>query len=225
MIEAIEIKLGGLAWKVRRGRLGTFLRLLKAKRLIQNASKKGDSGSIADGLFEYFQTAIPKLNRGQFNSAPWYEIIQAYIRIGELNKIKKVDQYALFSIGDPSPKSPVAWDHDERTVILWIHIIAYAYKWSKQEIENLWPEEAIGYIQEILAEDQMRQEFEYSLSEIAYPYDSATKKQKYKPLMRPLWMVGSKRPKLYRVEKKLLPIGNVIYPPGEDRFDTGEGVH
>jgi len=214
----INVSLGGLSWTIKRGRLGTYLALQKANAAITGACRDRSNGEVAGGLFYFLKIVIADFDRGHFNQCPWYEIIKAYQEVNELNKFEDKDKFALFRVGDPSPSKPVAWDHDERAIILWIHLIADAYKWSKAEIENLWPEEAAALLQEILADDQERREFSYSLSEMAYHYDNNTKKSKFRPLPRPLWMVGGTDKKLHKIKKSLLPIGNVIYPESDKRF-------
>jgi len=68
--------------------------------------------------------------------------------------------------------------------------------------------EAFAHIQEILTDRQLEQEFFYSLSEIAYPYNKATKKGEFKPMPRPYWMRPAVRPtKTIRIKRNLLPVG------------------
>jgi hypothetical protein len=186
---------------------------------LSKAATQADTGAIADALFGYLIVCIPNLDRSKFDEAPWHEVISAFRQTRNLNIIPDAENYSLLrNVETSKNKKTVAWDHDDREVLLWIHTIANSYKWSKSEIEELWPEEAIAYIQEILVEEQLNREFLYSLSEIAYPWDKATKKSKFRPMERPLWMVAGGGRKNDRVLKKMLPVGNVIYPEGEDRF-------
>jgi hypothetical protein len=216
--DRIEVTIAGLVQKVERVRLGSYLKLQRAAKHLSEAAAQADTGAIAEALFEYLKACIPDLDRGEFNEAPWYEVISAFQSLRQLNSIRGAENFSMLTNAAPNDGKTVAWDHDERHVLIWIHTIANAYKWAKAEIENLWPEEAIGYIQEILAEDQLEKEFLYSLSEIAYPYDKATKKSKFKPMQRPLWMVAGGGRKNDRVLKSMLPVGNVVYPEDDERF-------
>jgi len=217
--DRIEVTIAGLVQEVERVRLGSYLRLQRAAKRLSKAAAQADTGGIADALFEYLIACIHDLDRGEFNEAPWYEVVSAFRQIRRLNHIPNAEDYSLLTKTTSSGnEKTVAWDHDDREVLLWIHLIANSYKWSKTEIEELWPEEAIAYIQEILVEEQLRREFLYSLSEVAYPYDKATKKSKFRPMQRPLWMVAGGGRKTDRVLKSMLPVGNVVYPEGEDRF-------
>ncbi|KKL45509.1 hypothetical protein LCGC14_2354950, partial [marine sediment metagenome] len=113
---------------------------------------------------------------------------------------------------------PVPWDHSERSIIMWIHLIASCYSWSKEDIENLWPEEATAFVQEIIADEQHEREFVHSLSKVAYEYQKSSGKSRYKPLSQPAWMRFrqpiQKKHLITKVPKGLLPVGNVIYPEG-----------
>jgi hypothetical protein len=65
------------------------------------------------------------------------------------------------------------------------------------------------FVQEILIDDQMRREWEYSLSQVAYKYDKRGKGELV-PLKRPGWMLASGGPPKSKILKKLLPVGNII---------------
>lgn len=217
-LDRIEVTIAGLVQICERVRLGSYLRLQRVAKRLSKAAAQADTGAIADALFEYLNACIPDLARGKFNEAPWYEVISAFSDLMQHNRIRGAENFSmLVNVGAKSGKT-VAWDHDDREILIWIHTIANAYKWSKSEIENLWPEEAVGYIQEILVDHQFEREFLYSLSELAYPYDKATKKSSFRPMERPLWMVAGGGRKNDRVLKSMLPVGNVIYPDGEERF-------
>ncbi len=214
----IEVSIGGLDYKVSRVRLGLFLKLQRAARRLKKAATQADTGAIADALFEYLTVCMNGLTRKDFNSSPWYEVVSAYQVILSLNRIPGAENFSMLKSPNISTGKTIAWDHDDREVILWIHTLASAYNWSRTEIENMWPEEAVGFIQEILVDQQFEREFFYSLSEIAYPYDKATKRSRYIPMNRPAWMVIGGGRKDQRVLKDSLPVGNVIYPEGEERF-------
>lgn len=218
MPSGIEVTIGGLVHEIERVRLGSFLKLQRAARRLRKAANKADTGAIADALFEYLMACIPNLSREDFNYLPWYEVISAYQKILFLNAIPGAENFSMLKNVVTNKGTIIAWDHDDREVMLWIHTIAMAYKWSRKNIENLWPEEAVGFIQEILADQQFDKEFIYSLSEIAYPYDKATKKSRFIPMRRPAWMVVGGGRKDLRVLKRSLPIGNVVYPEDDERF-------
>ena len=216
MPDTTLVRLGGRAWNVMRARLGGYLALQRAQRRIDEAVDRDETEPITDGLYEYLCLALPALERVTFDDAPWFEVMAAYMAVLGLNTIPDRKKYAI--LAGKGKEKMVPWDYPERAEILWIHTLANAYHWSKVDIEALWPEEAIAYLQEIYADEQYDREFVYSLSEVAYPYDKATKKSRYQPLERPGWMVrilkGQKRPSRFTapVPESLRPSGHIIFP-------------
>jgi hypothetical protein len=134
-----------------------------------------------------------------------------------LNTIK--EDFAIFKVGagGRGRSLPVPWEYDDRLRYFWVHLIARSYHWNREDIERLWPEDAVAYIQEILAHDQYEHEFMHSLSEVAYQYDKASKRSKYKPLQRPAWMILRDPATLKtRIHKVMLPVGLVIQAGQEE---------
>jgi len=61
-------------------------------------------------------------------------------------------------------------------------MLAKNYGWTLEYVSMLQVEEALAKIQEILVDEQLEHEFFYGLSEVAYSYDSSTKKSKFVPM-------------------------------------------
>lgn len=213
----MTIALGGRAWRVERARLGGFLRLQQARESLNKGIADSDNGGIVDGIYEFLRVCIPDLAPHDFHSAPWYEVFAAYIEAEALNRLPFAAQFAIIQFPTIGGRS-VPWDNPLRSVLIWIHLIARAYSWSKAEIENLWPEEAVGFVQEILADQQSEREFAHSLSEVAYEYNKSTKKSRYKPLKRPVWMVmrQSDDRLITTFRRDMMPVGRVVYPANAD---------
>lgn len=81
-----------------------------------------------------------------------------------------------------------AWYYPNRWVVVWIHLVAATYHWTRDQILELDVSEFCAYVQEILVDKQFEREWVYQLSEIAYPYDEGAKAGVFKPLRRPGWM-------------------------------------
>lgn len=204
------LSLGGREFRTERARLGRWLDLQDVQARLDKAVERRDNGLIADGLFEYLASAIPDLERPLFEAAPWFEVVRYFAMVADLNLLPKADRFAILRHHDQKAKR-VAWEYDGRGRFLWAHALARAYGWTMAEIFNLWPEEAVALLQEIVAGEQDEREFQYSLSEVAYPFDPATKKNHYRPLHKPLWMVSGLEENKARVVTKLLkallPVG------------------
>lgn len=198
---------------VQRVRLGKYLDLQDQLTALAKAVEKDDSESIAGAVFEYLRVVIPEISREQFNKYPWFEITWSFAKIVILNQIP--GELAMIRNKSDGAK-PVPWDHESRERLSWIHIIAGAYHWPKNDIEDLWPEEAVGLIQEIIAEQQLDREFMHALSEVAYVYNVQTKKSRYVPLLRPPWMVLRDIEQVVtRIPKVMMPVGKIIRAAGE----------
>jgi len=101
------------------------------------------------------------------------------------------------------------WEYDGRYVIQWIDLLAKEYGWTYDYISNLDINLVAHLIQEILVNDQLEKEWQYSLTEIAYKYDSGSKKSSLVPLNRPYWMRKEADAviKTTKIKKSLLPHG------------------
>lgn len=217
MTRSINLTLGGREYEVARARLGQYLALHNARERIENAVEAQDTGAIADGIFAYLSEAVPELPRKDFEGESWLRIADAYLKISDLNRIPEAEKFAIIRRVERRRGRSVPWDYLGRNAVSWIHIIASAYGWSKDEIESLWPEEAISFVQEILVDQQIDREFRYSLSQVAYKYDKASKKSRFVPMPRPAWMVmADGKVKKTKLHKSLLPVGEVVYPKGTD---------
>jgi hypothetical protein len=207
MTDSIQVALSGREFTVARARLGGYLALQGAQEHIDHAVQAQDNGRIADGLFLYLRIALADLEREAYEALPWFEVLTAYDAISALNRIPEATKFSILRrIEERKGRS-----------VVWLHIIASTYHWSKAEIESLWPEDAIAFIQEIMVDEQLDREFLHSLSEVAYQYDKASKKSRYKPMNRPLFMVlRTDEPRRTLLHRAMLPVGKVVYPDDAD---------
>jgi len=230
MTNEVNVSVGGQAFTVTPAPLGGFIALQRATRHLDEAVRSGgDNGAITDCLYEYLSAAIPALGRGEFNEAPFFETFGAFRSIRRLNRIPQAEQFSILrgNLRDESAKEP--WEYDDRSDYLWVHVIAGAYHWELDTILNLPVKDAVAYVTEILATRQGEHEFIYALSEVAYPYDKATKRQIFKPLHRPAWMVAlqkDRKPKNWgKILKSVLPVGRIEQRGGDGgpNYEHGGG--
>jgi len=220
MTDETTVSLGGDVYTIERSRLGKYLELLTQRDRLDEAVEEGEAPNIASGLYEYLRISLPDLDRETFESAPWFEVIQMFADIADINLIPHADQYAIISVDGGDESDDVPWDYPGRGGIVWKHLLADAYHWPLNEIDHLWPEQAVRFLMEIISDDVTDKEFFHRLSELAYEYNQSTKKSSYRPLRRPLWMVeGSevskeekKKSLITKIRRDFLPVGNVIGP-------------
>ena len=143
-----------------------------------------------------------------FDGWSWVEVLYAYtmVMVDQLPDTKLPMLNPTGNLG----KIPT-WHYKGRTWNYYAHMLAREYGWSLEYISDLDRNDALALIQEILTDEQLRKEFEYGMSEIAYPYNKSTKKSEFKPLERPFWMLPKiEQPKKIKIRKDFLPVGNII---------------
>lgn len=158
-------------------------------------------------LYAYLSTAL--FFPVNFSKISWKDSIDALYKVHKsTSEIKKIP---ITSYQENKKEEKESWEYSGRLWFFYCHLIASAYGWSAKKIARLSVDDALAHIQEILTAQYLDREFIWSTSEIAYPYNKATKKSNYSPLPKPYWM---RREKSIRkapvIPKSLLPIGNVI---------------
>jgi len=109
-------------------------------------------------------------------------------------------------------EKPPSWEYPGRVLATWINSFAEKYHWSLEEILNLNVDTAVYLFQEQAVSEQLQKEWQYSLTELAYPYDKNTQKSSFQPLKRPYWMqeeISAQLP-ITTLRKDMLPFGVVI---------------
>lgn len=190
------VRLGGVIQHVPRARLGLHLRLARL-------AERFDAVPGAGLVREY-------LDACGIHNAPLsgVELLTAYVRLRALN----LWQWDLPFMKQPGAldKKPLPYEYPDRVWSWWVHKLASRYGWTRDEIFNLWPEEAAAYMQEIFVAEYDEADERRSLTEMGYHYDKGSKKSRFVPLTRPAWMAGREEPKPHRVAKRWLPVGNLI---------------
>lgn len=206
----VSVAVGGREFIATRVRLGGFLRLQEGMETLAKAGKSQENQAIADALFSILGPALD-MDRLTFETASWLDVFRAYLAVVTLNTIPEADRMAIVRFAEKG--KPVPWDYQGRASIAWVHLFAEAYGWTKDQVLELWPEEAIGLMQEIEASDFSRREFQHVHSELAWTFDKRGKGT-YKPLKKPAWMVFRQSRLLTRLLRKSLPLGDVRYDDG-----------
>ena len=151
------------------------------------------------------------VNFRKFEQVPWFEVVEMYVECIRVNQPTK--KFPILTTRQKNKRMP--WEYEGRTWYFWLNLFSRHYGWQESVIAEMDIDDAIGLYQEIQIDEQLENEWQYGLSEIAYPYDKATKTSRYKPLTRPDWMLHSmgdaKKPvKKSRMPKSILPKGNII---------------
>lgn len=189
--------------------LRKWLELEEIRETFIEAADIGDTDNIVLSLCSYISAALG-ISVDILQEVPWYEVANAYAVIFA-ECMPRYDFAILKPKKNEPKKSKVNWDYKERTLYLWSHMIASAYGWTLDYISNLYFNDALALLQEIMIDEQLKKEWEWSLSEIAYPYNESAKKSEFKPLPRPSWMQEiMPEPKKVKILKSMLPVGIVV---------------
>lgn len=189
--------------------LRKWLELEEIREIFIEAVDNKDIDNIMLSLCSYISTALD-ISTEVLQILPWYEVANAYIFIS-IECIPRYDFAVLKPKKNEPEKYKATWDYKERTLYLWSHMIASAYGWTLEYISNIYFNDALALLQEIMIDEQLKKEWQWSLSEIAYSYNESTKKSEFKPLPRPSWMQDIlPEPKKIRIPVSMMPVGIVM---------------
>ena len=218
----ITISVNGKSIEVERAKLRLWFDLEDLRSKLKEAAEEGDSRAVSSLICSYLSVASDE-EVETFQNAGWEEVAMAFAEISVLNSTRK--QFPLFSYKSEEPTELVSWEYEGRTWYLWVHTLAKAYGWTEEYISELEIETGLALIQETMVEDQLRREWEWSLTELAYPYNKVTKTSKFSPLPRPGWMGRIvEEPKKTKLVKAWLPIGNIENLSGMGLHGTDKDV-
>lgn len=194
--QAVTITLAGQEVTVPRARLGLHLQL---GRLLDAFEEAPGSPEMAEAIKGYFEALGLEADQ-----AHPVEVLRAFALLRGANSW----QISLAFMKEQGPKKePEPYDFEGRNWAWIVHKIASRYGWTRDYIFSLYPEEAAVYLQEILISEHFEAEERYRLSELAYAYDSTTKRSNYVPYQKPPWMYSTELPKPVRILKTMLPFG------------------
>lgn len=193
---------------ISRAKFKLWLLLSDIQSNISAAVRSRDLLVITDCISSYLLTAAPFVD---LNKLPWYEAISLFTELQSLNTIRK--ELPIFEASKIEEKKDPPWEYSGRSWYKYLHILASAYNWSIEYIENLVVEDAFSLLEEIYLNDQLQKEWEWSISSRSVGYEKNTNKPKFIELPRPPWMQGTITrndiPKI-TIEARQMPVGNVI---------------
>ena len=222
MQSKVVISVSEKSIEVERAKLRLWFELEDARSKLKEAAESGDTEAVSLILCSYLSVASCE-NIELFQESNWEEVAIAFAEINFLNTPQL--QLPLFDYQDKEETNTVSWEYEGRTWYLWVHTLAKAYGWTEEYISNLEIETGLALIQETVVDDQLNKEWEWSLTELAYPYDKGSKTSKFNPLPRPDWMGRvAKTPKKTTLLKLMLPVGYIENVSGMGLHGTDADV-
>lgn len=196
---------------VPRARFGLHLQLGRLAERAQAAYGNDDPGGYFRAIAEYLHLCGVSPWRFRLWRFGWryrgQELRAAFETLIELNKLR----WALpFMEPGGDKQLPAPYDYTGRYWAWLVDRLASRYGWQPGVIFDLWPEEAMSYLQEVIIAGYVEADWNRSLSEVAYEYDPQTKKSYFKPLPRPGWMIPQQPERKIRVRRAVMPYGTVV---------------
>ena len=208
------LTLGGKEYRPCRAKLKRWIELESLNPKIVDFSKHGRAMEFSDTILSYVSLSLGE-DVSVLESLPWEEIIDAWALCQETNIPNP--NFPIYAIRSNIKDKKVVWDYEGRTWYIWAHSLADAYGWSLEYIAELDVDDATALLEEIFVEEQLNREFTWMCSEIAYPYNEASKKGEFRPLPRPPWMMEEinilrniDRLTHVKIRKDHMPVGNII---------------
>jgi len=209
-----SIQIGKKKYLISRLRLREWLKLEDNRIRIKEATESKDIDGFAEGVYSYISVAIG-VSSEELDELYWYEVINIF----ETIQAENFPKYEFPLLESKTKAKTVRWDYPERTWYIWANNLADTYGWNLEYIAELDIDDAIGLLQEILVNDQLEKEWEWGLSEIAYSYNSSTKKSEFRELPRPDWMKAPPEEiKPIRMPKFLMPLGKIVGRDGKEEI-------
>lgn len=202
----MKIKLNKKEYDVKQHKLKNWLISEEIRGKLSDTAKEGDIKGVCNNVFSYIEKAI-SVEIPQ--NLPWYDVAQAFISIANLN----VPHLIPILLGKINPERE-AWEYDGRLWFMWANTFAQCYGWDLNRIATMDINDAVSLLQEIALQKQYDREWQWSLTEIAYPYNESSNRSEFHPLTRPDWMQMSVKPivapKKKWMAKEMMPMGLVM---------------
>lgn len=163
--------------------------------------QNGDVTQAAHSVQEYIRLCkLPPAKDG-------WEELRAYLVLRASNRLRAV---LPFMQHPATTNDKLPYEYPDRAQAWWIHKLATRYGWSRDDLLRLWPEEAACYLQEILVAEFSEADQQRSLSKLAYDYNRSTGEYRYRPVVRPGWMMSDEAEKKRPIRRSMLPMGVVV---------------
>jgi hypothetical protein len=168
---------------------------------ILEAAELRNYAEVSAGVESYVSAA----SSNEWKITTWFDAAETFEEAVRTNLPTR--EFALLRTRQKNEKLP--WEYAGRTWYYWLHLFSNAYGWDEDRIAKMDIDTAIGLLQEIMIQEQLDREWQWSLTELAYPYNETTKKSSFHALPRPDWM---KRivPKVTKIRRDFLPMGFIV---------------
>lgn len=188
----------------------------ECRQQLKIAIDRQDVEATVSILSSYLSIMFPK-EKFNFDKMNWEEVQELYL----IGYVKNLPNAKFPILKSDSVSNPV-FDYVGRNWYLWLNMLAKQYGWTREYIEKLEIDDAVGLLQEIMWDEQRQREWEWMQNENAYIFDKQTNRSTFKPYPRPKWMEPNKktqeeagRPEFLKVKIPafMMPVGLVLNTP------------
>lgn len=177
------------------------------QRSIKKAAEEGNYSAIPFYIFEIIELCVEGFDRNSF----WMDVAELYNKVQLTNQPTK--NFPILTSKEKGKEMP--WEYEGRSWYFWLNLFAKTYGWDEEKIGSMDIDDAIGLYQETQIDEQLRQEWEWGLSELSYEYNKSTRKSHFKPLPRPSWMkpIAPARTviKKTKIPAAMMPQGQIVF--------------
>lgn len=204
-----NIQLGAFTYPLVRHRLKVWLVLEDCYTKVVQAAEKGEKEVFCATLYSYLSAAFGCQDE-ELKTCSWHQLAKAFTADHNANR-PTIEFPVLRTFKEKKKDLENGWEYEGRTWFVWLHMLAREFGWSIEYVENLELDHAIGLLEEILVNVQLRKEWEYGLSPNCFHYDPNTQKSIFVPMERPPWMHGVPKPvEKVKIKVSDLPVGLVL---------------
>ena len=197
MVDVADLQVGQKTLQVSRPHL---------KKWLQLEQIRSDSTDRIEGIYAYLSVFLD-VSIAEIDGWDWIETLTLYQRCLDINKpVLKLP----YLTSPDRKKDDDPWNYPQRLWYSFAHLLASVYHWLIDEIAELDVDDALAMVQEILIDMQLKREWEYSLTAMAYYPDHQGGSSRFHPLPRPAWMMVEQKIKKVMIPKDAIPVGNVI---------------
>lgn len=185
-----------------------FEKWIKLETLRSNVIEAVGTDTFTLKINRYVSTAL-SIPESLIEKIFWMDTIIVFYNL--VSKNVPTIKLPLLQPSKPTKDADLSWDYAGRSYYTWLHLLAKEYGWTIEYVNNLDVDHVMALIQEVLTEQQLEKEFQWSMSEIAYQYNKTTKTSKFVPLTRPYWMLPKPQEiKIVKMPKMYMPVGNIV---------------
>jgi hypothetical protein len=206
------IKLGQHKYSYSQPRLRKWIELEEIKSNLASAAVAGKHDTVSEKILAYVSAALC-INPKKLDAYPWYSVATVFVQLSVLSIPSRI--FPILSVIKDDKKAKNDFDYVGRDWYFWLHKLSAEYGWLIVYIENMKIDDAVGLMQEILYNEQVKREWDWGTTEMAYSYNENTKKSTFNELERPGWMrsttpIAQKELVVEKVPMNMIPVGNVV---------------